>query len=167
MKRNILCCKKCPYFKPYLIAGKNTYPFQENGLLSGISSGSDKYLTRRRVHSCDIDDYGVCYGDYKPEIEYFNLPYSADCPYYMEHYLYEIYKAEKDAKCDYSIKRLFKRKRVCQHCGHTIPNVRECPVCGFLRFKVYNGLNEMALFYNIFIIIVLLIAIFILKAFTN
>lgn len=140
-----------------------------HGMLGRAKSSVDvdgKPCTILRMHSCMLDDFGIIYAHYNPKVEYFNLELMQNCPYYVEQYLYEMYKCEHRG-VDYSVFRHFRKTRVCQHCGHTIPNVRKCPICGFLRFKIYSGLNEMALFHNILIIIILLIAIFILRAFMN
>ena len=162
-----MLCKKCPHFKPYLLLSCLKEPFAPSHLFLDILRGYDKKgFHCRRVHGCELDDYGVYYGHYNPNIEYFNLPCYMDCPYYTEQYLHELYHPSKNAKCDYGVARFFRKKRVCQHCGNVILNKEtECPICGFRQFRVDRGINEMALWHNILFIVVLLIAIFILKMF--
>lgn len=158
--RSIEICEKCPHFVPYYLSGAKLFGVSKmHEKLQKAKSSVDmdgRPCVIRRLHSCTLDDFGVMYAHYNPKVEYFNLKLLESCPYYAEQYLYEMYKCEHK-KVDYSVFRHFKKTRVCQHCGATIPNKDECPKCGYTRFEIYTGLDEGALLKNICIIVVLVI----------
>ncbi len=110
--RDLLICKKCGFF------GENCYmlPYASKEMW--------------RVHEC-------LRGDVKfDKMEFYKTECLKTCPYYTEHFMSEIYSEENIKEVDYSFWRHFKRKRVCQHCGRTIPNRKTCPVCGYDWYTV-------------------------------
>ncbi len=145
--RDITVCKKCDFFCenevfPKLRVLETDFILTESNL---------RYFYRR--HNCHFETLGVKTGRDLMKTEYYKLDVPSECLYKFEHDFYTLSNECNDV--DYSIKRHFRKKRTCQHCGSTIPNVKRCPKCGYDYFETYKPYNEKAILVNAVILFAL------------
>ena len=159
--RDMLVCRDCPKFiRGHIMPFSAKHDGRWFVLSDTFLHEMDKYFHRQNC--CELDDFLSRDRSVKPDTEYYRLGIPSDCPYRVEHEMYT-FNADSN-KVDYGILRHFRRKRVCQHCGREIPNMKKCPVCGFDRFGVYSPVSDrawVALFMACFLVSTALVVAFV------
>lgn len=154
---DINICKKCMHYGEDI--GNLPSPYITNMTVC-LNSTEELCAMLRKAHWCmlDYDSFvhnpdsmylSVASGMDKP-LEYYKQPLSDACPFYVEQVMSDMNSRRHDVEYGFLgwMKSLLTNRRVCQHCGMSIPNRRVCPNCGYVKFPVKRNWREQSEFSN-------------------